>query len=93
MAESGDAWIAGTVGTSQGAAISPLPVNVCLHYVYDLWVQQWRNRHAHGDMIVIRYADDTIVGVQQEADARRFLDDVRERPARFELDLHPEKPT
>jgi hypothetical protein len=71
--------------------ISPLLANVYLHYVYDLWVQQWRERHAHGDMIVVRYADDTIVGFQHEADARRFLDDLRARLAKFELELHPEK--
>jgi RNA-directed DNA polymerase len=84
-------WTEGTVGTPQGAVISPLLANVYLHYVYDLWVQQWRNRQAHGDMIVIRYADDTIVGFQHEADAHRFLDDLRERLAKFALELHPEK--
>ena len=67
-----DTWTKGTVGTPQGAAISPLLANVYLHYVYDLWVEQWRHRHAHGDVIVIRYADDTIVGFQHEADAHRF---------------------
>jgi len=86
-----DTWTEGTVGTPQGAVISPLLANVYLHYVYDLWVQQWRQRHAHGDTIVIRYADDTIVGFQHEADARRFLDDLRERLAKFGLELHPEK--
>jgi len=84
-------WTEGTVGTPQGAVISPLLANVYLHYVYDLWVQQWRNRHSQGDMIVVRYADDTIAGFQHEADARRFLDDLRERLAKFALDLHPEK--
>jgi RNA-directed DNA polymerase len=84
-------WTEGTLGTPQGAVISPLLANVYLHYVYDLWVQQWRTRHAHGDMIVIRYADDTIAGFQHEADAHRFLDDLRERLATFALDLHPEK--
>ena len=86
-----DKWTEGTIGTPQGAVISPLLANVCLHDVYDVWVQQWRERHAHSDMIVIRYADDTIVGFQHEADAHRFLDDVRIRLAKFELDLHPEK--
>ena len=86
-----DTWTEGTVGTPRGAVISPLLANVYLHYVYDLWVQQWRNRHARGDVIVIRYADDTIVGFQHGADARRFLDDPRERLAKFELELHPEK--
>ena len=71
--------------------ISPLLANVCLHYVYDLWVQQWRSRQARGDVIAIRYAGDTIVGFQHEADARRFLDDLRTRLAKFELELHPEK--
>ena len=84
-------WTEGTVGTPQGAVISPLLANVCPHYVYDLWAEQWRNRHAHGDVIVVRYADDTIVGFQHEVDARRFLDDLRERLAKFELELHPEK--
>ncbi len=84
-------WTEGTIGTPQGAVISPLLANVYLHYVYDQWVHQWRQRHAHGDPIVIRYADDTVVGFQQEADARRFLDDLRERLAKFDLELHPEK--
>jgi len=85
------AWTEGTIGTPQGAVISPLLANVYLHYVYDLWVQQWRSRHARGDMIVIRYADDTIAGFQHEEDARHFLDDLRERLAKFALELHPEK--
>jgi len=85
------AWTEGVVGAPQGAVISPLLANIYLHYVYDLWALQWRKRHAHGDMIVIRYADDTIVGFEHEADAHRFLDDLRARLARFELDLHPEK--
>ena len=62
-----------TEGTPQGAVASPLLANVYLHYVYDLWVQQWRKRHATGDMIVVRYADDTIVGFQHRHDAERFL--------------------
>lgn len=65
--------------------------NVYLHYVYDLWVQQWRKRHAPGDMVVIRYANDTIVGFQYETDAHGSLDDLRARPATFGLELHPEK--
>jgi group II intron reverse transcriptase/maturase len=86
-----DVWTEGTVGTPQGAVISPLLANVYLHYVYDLWVQQWRKRHARGDVIVVRYADDTIVGFQLEEDARRFLDALRERLAAYALSLHPEK--
>jgi RNA-directed DNA polymerase len=70
---------------------SPLLANVYLHYVYDLWAQQWRVRHATGDMIVVRYADDTIVGFQHRHDAERFLSDLRDRLAQFALSLHPEK--
>src|SRR6266487_30519 len=70
-----------TEGTPQGSVASPLLANVYLHYVYDLWVQQWRKRHAKGDMIVVRYADDTIVGFQHRHDAERFLIDLKERLA------------
>lgn len=78
-------------GTPQGAVISPLLANIYLHYVYDLWVQAWRRRHATGDIIVVRYADDTIVGFQRRADATRFLDELKERLTEFALDLHPDK--
>jgi RNA-directed DNA polymerase len=78
-------------GTPQGSVASPLLANVYLHYVYDLWVQQWRTRHAKGDMIVVRYADDTIVGFQYRQDAERFQIDLKERLAKFALSLHPEK--
>src|SRR5436190_1246643 len=78
-------------GTPQGSVASPLLANVYLHYVYDLWVQQWRKRHATGDMIVVRYADDTIVGFQHRHDAERFLNDLKDRLAQFALSLHPEK--
>jgi RNA-directed DNA polymerase len=78
-------------GTPQGAVISPLLANIYLHYVYDLWVHAWRKRHATGNMIVVRYADDTIVGFQHRADAERFLHDLTERLAKFALNLHPEK--
>ena len=71
--------------------ISPLLANVYLHYVYDLWFQQWRKRRATGDMIVVRYADDTIVGFQHRRDAERFLSDLKDRLAQFALSLHPEK--
>lgn len=80
-----------TEGTPQGSVASPLLANVYLHYVYDLWVQQWRKRHATGDMMVVRYADDTIVGFQHQRDAERFLNDLKERLAQFALGLHPEK--
>jgi len=85
------AWTEGVEGTPQGAVISPLLANIYLHYVYDLWVEQWRKRRAIGEVIVIRYCRDTIVGFQRHADAERFLRDLRERLAMFGLDLHPEK--
>ena len=80
-----------TEGTPQGSGASPLLANVYLHDVYDLWVQQWRKRHATGDIIVVRYADDTIVGFQHRHDAERFLIDLKERLAQFALTLHPDK--
>jgi RNA-directed DNA polymerase len=78
-------------GTGQGAVISPLLANIYLHYVLDLWAERWRRREATGDMIIVRYADDFIVGFQHESDARRFLDTMRERLREFALSLHPEK--
>ena len=78
-------------GTPQGAVISPLLANIYLHYVYDLWVRQWRKQEAQGDMIVVRYADDTVVGFMFERDARRFVADLAQRLERFGLQLHPEK--
>ena len=78
-------------GTGQGAVISPLLANVYLHYGLDLWAERWRRREATGDMIIVRYADDFIVGFQHEADARHFLDTMRERLQEFALSLHPEK--
>ncbi len=80
-----------TEGTPQGSVASPLLANVYLHYVYDLWAEQWRLRHAKGDMIIVRYADDQIVGFQYRHDAERFLSDLKERLAAFALSLHPEK--
>jgi RNA-directed DNA polymerase len=78
-------------GTGQGSVISPLLANIYLHYVLDLWAERWRRREATGDMIIVRYADDVIVGFQHETDARRFLDAMRERLGEFALSLHPEK--
>ena len=78
-------------GTGQGSVISPLLANIYLHYVLDLWVVRWRRRKATGDVIFVRYADDFIVGFQHESDARRFLDEMRERLREFALSLHPEK--
>src|SRR4051795_7782361 len=78
-------------GTGQGSVISPLLANIYLHYALDLWAVRWRRREATGDMIIVRYADDFIVGFQHESDARRFLDEMRERLGKFALSLHPEK--
>ena len=78
-------------GTPQGATISPLLANVYLHYVFDLWAERWRRRSARGDMIVVRYADDTIVGFEHKEDADRFLADLAARVAKFGLELKAEK--
>src|SRR6266700_2634960 len=78
-------------GTGQGAVISPLLANIYLHYSLDLWAVRWRRREATGDMIIVRYADDFIIGFEHESDARRFLDEMRERLGKFALTLHPEK--
>ena len=72
-------WTASTVGSPQGATASPLLANIYLHYVLDLWVQQWRRRHARGDVVIVRFSDDFIVGFEHEEEARRFLDELRER--------------
>jgi RNA-directed DNA polymerase len=79
------------VGTGQGSVASPLLANVYLHYGFDLWADRWRQREATGDMIILRYADDIIVGFEHETDARRFLDMLRARLEKFALTLHPEK--
>jgi group II intron reverse transcriptase/maturase len=78
-------------GVPQGGSISPLLANIYLHYVFDLWAEQWRKTRAQGDVIVVRYADDFVVGFQHESDARRFLEKLRERFAAFNLELHAEK--
>jgi len=78
-------------GTGQGSVISPLLANIYLHYALDLWAVRWRRREATGDMIIVRYADDFIIGFEHESDARRFLDEMRERLGKFALTLHPEK--
>src|ERR1700680_4998931 len=78
-------------GTGQGSVISPLLANVYLHYVFDLWAERWRRREATGDMIMVRYADDTVVGFQHENDPRHFRDAIRDRLREFSLSLHPEK--
>ena len=79
-------------GTPQGSVISPSLANVYLHYVLDLWFhKKWRSREANGDSIIVRYADDFVVGFQHKRDAERFLDAVKERFGRFDLELHPDK--
>src|SRR5262245_34676878 len=84
-------WTKSEVGTPQGAVASPLLANVFLHYVFDLWVQHWRTTFATGDVIVVRYADDFIVGFQHRDEAERFLRELRERFGKFGLALHPDK--
>jgi group II intron reverse transcriptase/maturase len=84
-------WHSSDMGTPQGAVISPLLANIYLHYVFDLWVKQWRKREAKGKVIVVRYADDIVAGFELETDARRFLDAMRERFEQFGLELHGEK--
>jgi group II intron reverse transcriptase/maturase len=84
-------WTETEMGTPQGAVISPLLANIYLHYVFDLWVQAWRKKHARGDVVVVRYADDTVLGFQLQAEADRFLEDFRERLGKFGLELHPDK--
>src|SRR4051794_8420792 len=78
-------------GTGQGSVISPLLANIYLHYAFDLWAVRWRRRETTGDVIIVRYADDFIVGFQHHVDARCFLDEMRERLWEFALSLHPEK--
>ena len=78
-------------GVPQGGSISPLLANVYLHYVLDLWADQWRSKHADGDVIIVRYCDDFVVGFQYRKDAERFLADLRERFLKFNLELHKDK--
>ena len=84
-------WSETLAGSPQGASVSPLLANVYLHYVFDLWADWWRHRRAHGDVIIVRFADDVTVGFEYEQDAQRFLSDLHERFAGFGLQLHPDK--
>jgi len=84
-------WSQTQEGSPQGASVSPLLANVYLHYVFDLWAHWWRKRFAHGDVIIVRFADDFIVGFEHYHDAQRFLAELRERFAKFGLELHPDK--
>jgi group II intron reverse transcriptase/maturase len=84
-------WSSTEEGTAQGASVSPLLGNVYLHYVFDLWADQWRRRHARGDVILTRFADDFLAGFEHRDDAERFLTDLRGRFAQFGLELAGEK--
>src|SRR5437588_2176030 len=84
-------WSKTEVGTPQGAVASPLLANIYLHYAFDLWIRHWRKHHATGDVIVVRYADDIVVGFENRADAERFLQEWKERLQKFGLELHPDK--
>jgi len=90
VSEDGE-WSKTTVGTPQGAVISPLLANIYLHYVLDLWVVHWRRTQARGDVIVVRYADDFVIGFQHRGEAERFLKQLRTRMKQFGLNLHPDK--
>jgi RNA-directed DNA polymerase len=85
------AWSESVVGAPQGASASPLLANVYLHYVLDRWARQWRRRHAHGEVIIVRFADDFVAGFEHKSDAEQFLTDLRERFSKFGLELHPDK--
>jgi len=90
VSEDGE-WSESKVGTPQGAVISPLLANIYLHYALDLWVEAWRRKVARGDVIVVRYADDVVLGFERKEEAERFLRELRERLAKFGMELHPEK--
>jgi len=84
-------WHETEEGSPQGAVISPVLANLYLHYVLDLWVEAWRKKRAHGEVIIVRYADDAVLGFEHREDAEQFLEQLRERLAKFGLELHPEK--
>jgi RNA-directed DNA polymerase len=84
-------WFENEVGTAQGSVISPILANLYLHYVLDLWAEAWREKVAYGEMIIVRYADDAVLGFQYRSDAERLLRELQERLAKFGLELHPEK--
>jgi group II intron reverse transcriptase/maturase len=84
-------WKETKIGTPQGSVVSPLLANIYLQYVFDLWIEAWRKKVARGDVIAVRYADDLVVGFENRAEAERFLEDFRERLAKFGLELHADK--
>jgi group II intron reverse transcriptase/maturase len=85
------AWTESLEGVAQGASASPLLANVYLHYVFDLWAHQWRRRQARGDVVIVRFADDAVVGFERREDAERFWADLRDRLAKFSLELNADK--
>jgi len=84
-------WTVVEEGSPQGGSASPLLANIYLHYVFDLWVQAWRKKQAQGDLIVVRFADDALIGFESKTEAERFWKELEERMAKFGLELHPEK--
>jgi RNA-directed DNA polymerase len=84
-------WSDTKTGSPQGSVVSPLLANIYLHYAFDLWVNMWREKRAHGEVMVVRYADDIILGFQHQADADRFLENLQERLGMIGLELHPDK--
>jgi group II intron reverse transcriptase/maturase len=84
-------WTAYAQGVPQGASISPLLANVYAHYVFDLWAHHWRGRHAHGDVIIVRFADDAVVGFEHREDAERFWAELRDRLVQFGVELNADK--
>ena len=87
----GAEWTSSDIGSPQGAVLSPTLANLYLHYTFDLWADWWRRHQARGNVVLVRYADDTVAGFEYESDARRFLADLRERLEKFALSLHPDK--
>ncbi len=84
-------WFKTVAGTPQGAVISPILANIYLHYALDLWVNWWRNHHARGEVYIVRYADDFVLGFQYQSDAVRFQAELRKRMGKFGLELHGDK--
>ncbi|MFN7923873.1 MAG: group II intron reverse transcriptase/maturase [Bryobacteraceae bacterium] len=84
-------WSQNEEGSPQGSVISPILANLYLHYVLDVWAEHWRNKQAKGDVVIVRYADDAVLGFQHRAEAEQFLEQLKERLGKFGMELHPEK--